>query len=70
MGEAAVTLDGWYCLHDFRSIDWTIWKMLSNDERQAAISEFWRWLKSGIKLKLRKKEAMHFIQLLDKKQIL
>ena len=40
MGEAAVTLDGWYCLHDFRSIDWTIWKMLSSDERQAAISEF------------------------------
>ncbi|MFS0783912.1 hydrogen peroxide-dependent heme synthase [Bacillus sp. 1P06AnD] len=40
MSEAAKTLDGWYCLHDFRSIDWTIWKMLSSDERQAAITEF------------------------------
>ncbi|RFU62376.1 hydrogen peroxide-dependent heme synthase [Peribacillus glennii] len=40
MSEAAQTLDGWYCLHDFRLIDWTAWKTLSSDERQAAISEF------------------------------
>ncbi len=40
MSEAAVTLDGWYCLHDFRTVDWTTWKMLPSDERQAAIHEF------------------------------
>ncbi|WP_053368433.1 hydrogen peroxide-dependent heme synthase [Bacillus sp. FJAT-27245] len=40
MNEAAQTLDGWYCLHDFRSIDWTTWKMTPADERQAAIDEF------------------------------
>lgn len=40
MSEAAQTLDGWYCLHDFRTMDWTTWKMISSDERQAAISEF------------------------------
>ena len=40
MSEAAQTLDGWYCLHDFRTMDWTIWKMASNEERQAAINEF------------------------------
>jgi hydrogen peroxide-dependent heme synthase len=40
MSEAAQTLDGWYCLHDFRSIDWVTWKMLTSDERQAAIHEF------------------------------
>jgi hydrogen peroxide-dependent heme synthase len=40
MSEAAQTLDGWYCLHDFRTIDWTTWKMLSSDERQGIISEF------------------------------
>lgn len=40
MSEATQTLDGWYCLHDFRTIDWTSWKTLSNDERQLAISEF------------------------------
>ncbi|MFX3622992.1 MAG: hydrogen peroxide-dependent heme synthase [Ectobacillus sp.] len=40
MSEAAKTLDGWYCLHDFRSVDWTAWKQLSSDERQKAIFEF------------------------------
>ncbi|WP_077215114.1 hydrogen peroxide-dependent heme synthase [Bacillus dakarensis] len=40
MSEAAQTLDGWYCLHDFRAIDWTSWKMLTEDERQTAIAEF------------------------------
>jgi len=40
MAEAAQTLDGWYALHDFRSIDWGAWKQLSSDDRQAAIHEF------------------------------
>jgi hydrogen peroxide-dependent heme synthase len=40
MSEAAQTLDGWYCLHDFRTMDWASWKALSSDERQLAISEF------------------------------
>ncbi|MEH7106212.1 MULTISPECIES: hydrogen peroxide-dependent heme synthase [Bacillaceae] len=40
MSEAAQTLDGWYCLHDFRTVDWTTWKMLPEEERQAAINEF------------------------------
>jgi hydrogen peroxide-dependent heme synthase len=40
MSEAAVTLDGWYCLHDFRTVDWTTWKMLPSDEREEAIHEF------------------------------
>jgi chlorite dismutase len=40
MSEAAKTLEGWYCLHDFRSIDWHSFKLLSSDERQQAIVEF------------------------------
>ncbi|WP_188454646.1 hydrogen peroxide-dependent heme synthase [Virgibacillus oceani] len=40
MAEAVETMDGWYCLHDLRSIDWTSWKMASSDEREAAIHEF------------------------------
>lgn len=40
MSEAATTLDGWYCLHDFRTIDWASWKLVSAEERQAAVSEF------------------------------
>jgi chlorite dismutase len=40
MSEAAKTLDGWYCLHDFRSMDWHAFKQLGSDERQLAITEF------------------------------
>ncbi|MEK6456041.1 hydrogen peroxide-dependent heme synthase [Caldifermentibacillus hisashii] len=40
MSEAVQTLDGWYCLHDFRKIDWTSWKQLSEAERNEAIHEF------------------------------
>ncbi len=44
MSEAAKTLEGWYCLHDFRSIDWTTWKMMPSDAREDAISEFRQFL--------------------------
>lgn len=40
MSEAVQTLDGWYCLHDFRKIDWTSWKQLSEAERNEAVQEF------------------------------
>ncbi|WP_342580884.1 hydrogen peroxide-dependent heme synthase [Ureibacillus sp. FSL W7-1570] len=44
MSEAAFTLDGWYCLHDYRAMDWTSWKLLSEEERQAALEEFYQYL--------------------------
>lgn len=40
MNEAAVTLDGWYALHDLRTMDWTSWKAISNEERKAVVDEF------------------------------
>lgn len=40
MNQAAQTIEGWYCLQDFRKIDWKGWKSLSSDERQAATHEF------------------------------
>ncbi|WP_338471084.1 hydrogen peroxide-dependent heme synthase [Niallia sp. XMNu-256] len=40
MSEAAKTLDGWYCLHDFRTVDWSSWKDLSSEERESALQEF------------------------------
>lgn len=40
MIEAAQTLDGWYVLHDFRTMDWTSWKLISKEERQHAVDEF------------------------------
>lgn len=44
MNEAAITLDGWYVLHDFRTMDWTSWKTISKEERQAAVNEFLAFL--------------------------
>lgn len=45
MNEAAITLDGWYVLHDFRSMDWVSWKMLTEEERQFAIDEYQAFMK-------------------------
>ena len=51
MSEVAMTLEGWYALHDFRSIDWTAWRSASEDERKAAEAELLEWLA--------KSEAVH-----------
>jgi chlorite dismutase len=37
--EALLTLEGWYCLHDFRKIDWDTWKLVSEEERAEALEE-------------------------------
>lgn len=44
MSEALSTLEGWYALHDFRSIDWASWRMLSEAERQEAVQRLTEWL--------------------------
>lgn len=40
MSQVAETLDGWYCLHEFRKINWRKWRLLPCDKRQTAIHEF------------------------------
>ncbi|MFC2948950.1 hydrogen peroxide-dependent heme synthase [Virgibacillus sediminis] len=37
MVEAVETMDGWYSLHDLRTIDWSSWKLASEAERKEAI---------------------------------
>jgi hydrogen peroxide-dependent heme synthase len=39
MSEAVHTLEGWFALHDFRTIDWSAWKALSPEERREALHE-------------------------------
>ncbi|MEK4454065.1 chlorite dismutase family protein [Paenibacillus sp. FSL L8-0506] len=36
MSEAAETLEGWYALHDFHTIDWVAWKGATAEERETA----------------------------------
>ncbi|MEF2968523.1 hydrogen peroxide-dependent heme synthase [Paenibacillus sp. M1] len=44
MSEATSTLEGWYALHDFRSIDWTAWKAADDEERAGALEELHNFL--------------------------
>jgi chlorite dismutase len=39
MSEPNQTLEGWYALHDFRTIDWASWKSLSAGDRARATDE-------------------------------
>jgi peroxiredoxin len=39
MSEAVQTLEGWYALHDFRTIDWSSFKTLSESERKEILDE-------------------------------
>ncbi|MFD0960348.1 hydrogen peroxide-dependent heme synthase [Paenibacillus chungangensis] len=44
MSEAAQTLEGWYALHDFRSMDWTAWRLAEESERKHALDELHAFL--------------------------
>ncbi|WP_066188174.1 MULTISPECIES: hydrogen peroxide-dependent heme synthase [Gracilibacillus] len=45
MPEAVETMDGWYCLHDLRKIDWTKWKKATEEERKQAVEELQNMLR-------------------------
>lgn len=40
MTEAVETMEGWYCLHDLRTIDWKKWKKAPEAERKSALQGF------------------------------
>lgn len=40
MVEAVETMDGWYSLHDFRTIDWTYLKTATPEDKKEAIESF------------------------------
>lgn len=42
MSQAAVTIEGWYCLHDFRSIDWHAWRQAPNRVKKQALADLTR----------------------------
>ncbi|MCT8140048.1 heme-dependent peroxidase [Anaerobacillus sp. CMMVII] len=54
MSEAAITLEGWYCLHDFRAMNWEKWKYLSTEERQSITNELLGLLEKWETTELRK----------------
>ncbi|GAA0136577.1 heme-dependent peroxidase [Paenibacillus sp. YSY-4.3] len=44
MNEAALTLEGWYALHDFRSMNWTAWRAADDETRAVALEELHAFL--------------------------
>jgi chlorite dismutase len=42
------TDEGWYALHDFRTIDWDAWRRAPERERQRALSEAVDFLESTV----------------------
>lgn len=40
MTQTVETFDGWYALHDFRTINWEKWQQASETARKAALDEF------------------------------
>ena len=39
MSEAVQTVEGWYALHDFRTLDWTAWNAAPAEEKERAVRE-------------------------------
>lgn len=60
MVEAVETMDGWYSLHDLRTINWTSWKQASIEARKQALDEFQSLLSSWDKTE-ENKEGSHCI---------
>lgn len=44
MKGTAITLDGWYVLHDFRIMDWASWKLIAKEKHEKIIEEFHQYL--------------------------
>ncbi|WP_160034817.1 hydrogen peroxide-dependent heme synthase [Paenibacillus sp. An7] len=44
MNEAASTLEGWYALHDFRSINWSAWRSADEEARAVALDDLQEFL--------------------------
>ncbi|ANY65196.1 heme-dependent peroxidase [Paenibacillus sp. BIHB 4019] len=45
MSEVAITLEGWYCLHDFRSVNWAAWRLSTAEEQNRMLDELNTFLK-------------------------
>lgn len=44
MSEALATLEGWYALHDFRSVNWPAWRAMPAADRKEAVRALKAWL--------------------------
>lgn len=69
MNEAVKTLDGWFCLHDFRSIDWAAWRELNPGNQELMLNELSHFLSDMEITKISVKVNIPFTAFLVKKRI-
>lgn len=67
MAEAVETMDGWFTLHDLRTVNWNKWKKASPDERNTAIKEFQQIVASWDKIEEEKNGSHGVYQLIGQK---
>ncbi|GGG75700.1 hydrogen peroxide-dependent heme synthase [Paenibacillus radicis (ex Gao et al. 2016)] len=67
MSEVAITLEGWYALHDFRTIDWTAWRNASEAERSRALDELHTFLNQWAEVDADKKGSIAVYSILGQK---
>ncbi|QHW30732.1 heme-dependent peroxidase [Paenibacillus rhizovicinus] len=67
MSEAAQTLEGWYALHDFRTIDWMAWTAAEEAERQMALDDLHSFLKEWQSIEDNKQGSTAFYSIVGQK---
>lgn len=67
MVEPVNTFDGWYSLHDFRTIDWISWKLASVEEKAQAIQEFTEIYNEWVETEKRKDGSHAFYTIIGQK---
>lgn len=67
MSEAVQTLEGWYALHDFRTINWTSWKYISEEERKKALAELFAFLEKCRRIESEKRGSTAFYSIVGQK---
>ncbi|HZG76804.1 MAG TPA: hydrogen peroxide-dependent heme synthase [Paenibacillus sp.] len=67
MSEAAQTLEGWYALHDFRHIDWTVWKSLTPAEQRQAENDLREYIADCAKADETKTGSFAFYSIVGQK---
>jgi peroxiredoxin len=67
MSQAVQTLDGWFVLHDFRSIDWSAWKAASDADRSEALEDLIGFLRESAKVEENKQGSSCFYAIVGQK---
>ncbi|NBD26190.1 hydrogen peroxide-dependent heme synthase [Paenibacillus glycinis] len=67
MSEAAQTLEGWYALHDFRTIDWMAWTAAEEAERNMALDDLHSFLKEWQSVEDNKQGSTAFYSIVGQK---